>query len=251
MKKFCFTFLLVGLAILSFGQTIGGIGVVMKLDTLKKSGDTYPIIMEAVANGPAALAGMQKGEHIVSADGLDCKNERLEKIVERIRGVAGTKVVLEVAGEKISKTRRIELTRVNIQQQAPPDPATVFHNWSEQQTLAIRKERHKVVKTFPSECGDFFFSFEAGEGVFKALVFVAIKEGTPDIIPAAKLYDNSNESHSVELASADAHSIGGLKIYELNGELSLERNSVGVVSTVLRTVNGSYDCAGLYVIVYQ
>lgn len=86
----------------------GGIGVEMGMK------DKEVTVVAPIADTPGAKAGLKTGDKIVRVDGAETKDLALDQVVARIRGEAGTKVVLTVrrAGEE---DRDYEIVRSNIE----------------------------------------------------------------------------------------------------------------------------------------
>lgn len=84
-----------------------GIGVQLQ------PGETYPKVLNAMENTPASEAGIGSGDMIIRIDGLDISGEPLAKVVEKIRGLEGTKITLTIRREGMADFD-IELTRANI-----------------------------------------------------------------------------------------------------------------------------------------
>lgn len=72
------------------------------------------IIVSVLENTPAARAGMEKGERIISVEGEPVADKPLEQIVELIKGDEGTDVTLGLAGGSKGK-RELTLTRQRIE----------------------------------------------------------------------------------------------------------------------------------------
>lgn len=72
------------------GGTIVGIGV-----AIEQVADIV-VVREVIAGGPAAKAGLQRGDRLLAIDGERVRGRPLVEIVDRIRGAAGTEVDLFV-----------------------------------------------------------------------------------------------------------------------------------------------------------
>lgn len=98
--------------------TFAGIGA----SVLDKNGQIQ--IASVIPNTPAQKAGLQAGDIILQADGESTKGWTADQAVKKIRGKAGTHVVLVV--ERAGKQIRFDLQRENI---TVPSVAThVFNN---------------------------------------------------------------------------------------------------------------------------
>jgi len=88
-------------------QKFVGVGIVM----IDNGGKAY--VDEVLADSPAASAGVQAGDLLVSADGLSFKGKPLEEIQKAIRGEEGTSVALTVS--RSGKTLKFKIDRKEIQ----------------------------------------------------------------------------------------------------------------------------------------
>lgn len=243
-NKFQSYILLFGLLTTSaFAQSVGGIGASLKLDTIQK-GATLPKILSVIPNSPAAANNIQAGWYILSVDGLPCKNKSLEEIVNNIRGAEGTTVKLEIADNPLAKkTKEFTITRANIQtNNAPlPDPKDAFVLDCEQEVKLLKRKGHSIAKAVSSDCGDYFFSFDASDGNYVVKLFALT---SADKI-SATVYDSRNESVTTNLI-AD-HTIN--TIATLTSNIKMTANSAGVVSITMK--EPYRDCKGMYIIVYK
>ncbi len=82
----------------------GGIGV-----TLRHEGDRHEI-MEVLVDGPAAQAGVGPGEAILAIDGEFTSRLTMAQVGERLRGPAGTVVMITV-GRSLEDSRRLAIRR--------------------------------------------------------------------------------------------------------------------------------------------
>ena len=76
--------------------------------------DGLPVIVAPFDDSPAALAGLQAGDIVIDVDGQDVTTLTLNDIVSRIRGPAGTQVVLTVFRSNQNKSLDIPITRGEI-----------------------------------------------------------------------------------------------------------------------------------------
>lgn len=77
-----------------------------------EQGEVYPKVVDVLKNSPASSAGILSGDQIIKVDGADIAGEQLVRVVQRIRGPEGTKVVLTV--RKGKEDKEYELIRSNI-----------------------------------------------------------------------------------------------------------------------------------------
>lgn len=73
-----------------------------------------PTILQTMPNSPAQAAGLQPGDVLLEVDGKPVANFSLQKVVEMVRGPAGTVVHLRVQREGQSTPFDIEVTRGKI-----------------------------------------------------------------------------------------------------------------------------------------
>lgn len=91
----------------SMNNTFEGVGIELV------SGESYPVVLRTIEDSPAEKAGILSGDIIVKVDGIDILHESLPQIVQKIRGVGGTKVRLTVRREGRGDFE-LELIRSNI-----------------------------------------------------------------------------------------------------------------------------------------
>lgn len=84
-----------------------GIGVQLQ------PGEFYPKVLNTMENTPTSEAGIESGDMIIKLDGVDTSGEPLAKVVEKIRGLEGTKLTLTLRREGLADFD-IELIRANI-----------------------------------------------------------------------------------------------------------------------------------------
>lgn len=100
------------------GAENGGIGIALQQST----GD---FVIAGVENeGPAAKAGLKKGDAVVQVDGKRTKGTPLQSVAEWIRGRPGTMVSLLIQG-KDGKKRKIALIRASREAIRRPEEATI------------------------------------------------------------------------------------------------------------------------------
>lgn len=88
--------------------TFGGIGVVMGLK------DKEVTVVSSIEGTPGAEAGIRTGDKIMKVDGVETRDVALDQIAAKIRGEAGTKVVLTIQREG-EEEKEYELVRSNIE----------------------------------------------------------------------------------------------------------------------------------------
>ena len=98
-------------------RNIVGIGVMVEMT----QGRPLTII-GTVSNTPASQAGLTKGLVIQKIDGTPPDGMTLREIVDKMRGVEGTKITLELFDPKGNTTNTVTLTREKIAIQSAPVP---------------------------------------------------------------------------------------------------------------------------------
>ncbi len=83
-----------------------GVGIVMAIDDKDRI-----VIVTPIEDTPAKKAGIKSGDIIVSVDGELASKSNFEYIANKVRGKAGTKVVLELLRKGEDKPFKQELTR--------------------------------------------------------------------------------------------------------------------------------------------
>jgi len=233
-------------ALFAQAQTIGGIGATLKLDTAK-AGYTLPAILAVADNSPAAKARLKKGSYIIAVDGTPCKNMDLEKAVGKIRGNAGSTVTLTIADNpEGTNAKDYELTRATIQIVAPPDPFTSFSDECDKAVDELKKAGYKIVKNVNSDCGDYFFSFDADAHTYHVAV-IAISAKSGAIPPDVWLYDSNNENGAAKLKVVNTSEPDKAVIYTFDGHIEMKGRSVGVV----KTLSPGTSCKAIRVVVYR
>lgn len=109
-----------------------GLGVVLK------SEDGTLMVMRVLPASPAERAGLRKGDRIVAIDGQTTAEEPLEKMAERLRGKAGSQVILIVVSEGRS-ARHLRIRRGPIDVPKPGDFAA-----REAAIVAAEQADHRV-----------------------------------------------------------------------------------------------------------
>lgn len=79
----------------SLEGSYSGVGLVMEID--EEGGRV--LVVSTIKGGPAFKAGILNGDYILAVDGKDVSGMALEEIAEKIKGEAGTTVVLTIIRE--------------------------------------------------------------------------------------------------------------------------------------------------------
>jgi len=228
----------------TFAQTTGGIGATLKLDTTQ-NGTTLPQIQSILPGSPAAARKLQAGWYIVSVNGQPCQNKSLEDVVGGIRGAEGTTVKLEIADNpQAKKTIEYTLVRATIQtNNAPlPDPKDAFVQVCEQDVKLLKRNGHSIAKAVSSNCGDYYFSFDATEGNYTVKLLAL----APTNSISAVVYDSRTESVTTALVPQNTNNA---TTTTLTANVAMTPNSAGVVSVIVKEPNT--NCKGMYIIVYK
>lgn len=94
----------------------GGVGI----DGAPRA-DGSIVVKQLVLGGPAHLAGMRAGDIITRIDGVPTLGSNFKEMVEhRLRGRAGTEVLLRVSRPGTPKPMTLKLTRRQLAIAAPP-----------------------------------------------------------------------------------------------------------------------------------
>lgn len=86
----------------------GGIGI----EVGKENG--FITVISPIDDTPAAKAGLQSGDVILSIDGESMENKTLSEAIDRMRGEAGTSITLEIGRSGESQPFDVDLERANI-----------------------------------------------------------------------------------------------------------------------------------------
>ena len=86
-------------------EPVVGIGALLSMQGEKLT------VTRVLPKTPAAEAGITEGLVIVMVDGMFTPGKTMHECVEKIRGLSGTKVKLELVDPKTGKGRTLELTR--------------------------------------------------------------------------------------------------------------------------------------------
>ena len=91
-------------------------GVGIRIESDSKSG--YLRVTSPIENTPAFEAGILPGDLIVGVDGVDIQGQPQDEVISRIKGDAGTRVVLTVRREDTKDPFDVTLVRAEIKIQA-------------------------------------------------------------------------------------------------------------------------------------
>lgn len=235
----------------SIAQTIGGIGAQLFIDTA--DGFRIPRIMSLVQGSPA-YDSLKATDYIISVNGTSCKNKTIEEVVALIRGIAGTKVHIIVADTKQgAHPREYDLTRVTMQVAGAPDPVPAFNTWCENEVTQLKKKKFEIIKTFTSDCGNYFFNFDAEAGGYRIRVYSMEEKGngtsSPGYIASARVFDPANEPSAVLLTQSSQQDMGTSAIAQLDGPVTFNKDCIANISINIK--GDQAKCKAMYIIVYR
>lgn len=92
----------------SLEGTVEGVGIEVQLI------DNYVTVMKAFAGSPAQIAGMLSGDKIAEVNGESMAGKKLEDVVGKVKGPAGTKVKLGISRQSEKKIITLEVERAQV-----------------------------------------------------------------------------------------------------------------------------------------
>lgn len=248
MNKYLFALLLfVGVACgTAMAQNIGGIGAQLILDTT--GGHTMPRIYSLVQGSPA-WDSLRATDYIISVSGVSCRDKTINDVVALIRGEAGTMVTVTTANTRDGDKPRVhELRRVgmNIPQPATAaDPKDAFFTACDAEVKQMKQNGAVIIKTFNSDCGSYFFNFNAPAGTYRIKV-LALTDAGGDFYATAKAFDNDHEADATDLGRLDSKGAAN-NTAQLTGKVTFARECVGTVGITLH--DDGKQCRAMYVVV--
>lgn len=244
MKHLLFGVLLL-LGMRAGAQNIAGIGAQLIMDTT--GGWSMPRIFSLVQGSPA-WDSLRATDYIISVNGTSCRDKKLEDIVALIRGEVGTAVVVVTANTKDGEGPRSHtLVRVGMNIPRPADPKDAFYADCATEVKALKKTGAVIVKTFNSDCGNFFFNFDGMPGLFHIRIMMMAPAGSK-YTATARAFDNDNEAAGTDLGLLDAaKASNGMAV--MNGAVSFKRDCVGTIGITMK--DDARQCGAMYVVVYR
>ena len=88
------------------------VGIGAEVDT---TDEELPLVVGVFRDSPADKAGLRAGDVITAVDGRPTAGDSLDDVIARIRGEAGTAVVLTVRPESGGEEREIRIVRADVQ----------------------------------------------------------------------------------------------------------------------------------------
>jgi carboxyl-terminal processing protease len=76
--------------------------------------DDEIVVVAPIADSPAERAGIRPGDHIVGVDGVPTRDLTLLEVIRRMKGPAGTKVIVEVMRPAFREPLRLTLVRDHV-----------------------------------------------------------------------------------------------------------------------------------------
>jgi hypothetical protein len=246
MKHFLLVLLVVLGGVRAGAQNIGGIGAQLILDTAGRW--TMPRIFSLVPNSPA-WDSLRATDYIIDVNGVSCKDKTIEEVVALIRGEVGSAVQVTTADTKQGARPRVHaLKRVGMNLGLQADPKDAFFAACDNEAKAMKKRGVVVVKTFNSECGDFFFNFDGANATYtiKVLVLTDANDKSAGFTVTARAFDNDKEGEAIALGKLDSkQAVNG--VATLEGSVKLTRECVGTVAVKMN--DDGKKCKAMYVIV--
>lgn len=227
-------------------QNIGGIGVMLGIDS--SEGSRMPVIRQVLPNSPAS-ANLKEGMFIIAVDGTGCRDLTIEDVVKKIRGADGSLVKVSVSDNKKGKNAvEYTLSRVAIAQ-AVTDTVSAFYGACEQNNKQLKRNGHRIVKAFRSECGDFYYNFNADTGLYHIRMQVLEAGGrAKGGSVSADVFETDNDNQKTRLTEGDAAQWKGWPVAETNADVRFSRPRVGSISIRLSEEN---VCRAVFITVYQ
>ena len=255
MIKYLTVFLFfISVSLSSFAQQeFGGIGAQLFLDTM--GGHTMPCIQGLVANS-SADEHLKVTDFIIKVNGVSCLDKNIQDVVAMIRGEVGTLVKITVADTKEGKNpREYDLDRRGIRTNTPntpaatPDAVAAFNTQCEGEIAKMKKQGKTIIKTFPSECGNYFFNFDAEKGTFRIKVWTITDIGASKFSITARVFDNTNEAAATQINTYNSLVTNNLRYGILEGTAEFNKPGIGVVN--VQPVDPDKNCQAMYVVIYK
>ncbi len=249
MNKYLIAFLFILTSVQCQAQNIGGIGAQLIMDTT--GGWTMPRIFSLVPGSPA-YDSLRATDYIISVNDISCRNKTIEEVVALIRGEAGTMVTVTTANTKEGEAPRVhQLKRVGMNIPQPADPKDAFFANCDNAVKALKQTGATIVKTFNSDCGNYFFNFDGAAGKFHiriiAMTDPADKSGLGFRI-SGKVFDNEHESEATDLGIIDSKK-GVNGAAQTEGSVSFTKDCVGTIAVTIHDDNKK--CHAMYVVIYK
>ena len=139
----------------------GGIGsIIQQRPAPSKAGKKQPkdslwtYAVNPYEGKPAQRAGVQAGDRILSVDGKSTKGLSVSEVSNRLRGVPGTTVVLELEREGIKKTFKVSIVREDIHL----EPVTYYAAYDSTGYIALSEFTEGSAQAFTNALDDLYYS---------------------------------------------------------------------------------------------
>ncbi len=258
MLKYFITCSLILSLVPSFAQQhFGGIGAKLFLDTM--GGHTMPCVQGMVPNS-SADQNLKATDFIIKVGDVSCLDKSMEEVVGMIRGEVGTTVKITVADTKEGKhPREYDLLRGNITSPSPtamtppPVPVPAFNTQCEKEVAEMKKKGSNIIKTFPSDCGNYFFNFDAEKETYHIRVWTIADKNSDGSASTfsitARVFDNTNEGAATQITNYEVMNGNNMEGGKLEGIAAFNKPCVGVVNVQLR--DDKKKCRAMYVVIYK
>jgi hypothetical protein len=227
------------------------------------NGHTMPYIVGLIENSPAEKVLYQKESYyIVKVNGVSSMDKSLAAIVDMIRGQAGTPVKITLAdnmegkhAQEYTLTRAVIAAPAQAAPAAPPappgaDPVAIFNSGQESEVKQMRRKGATIIKTFNSECGDYFFNFDAESGAYNVrFVVMEDKGGDNTTTASVRVFDNNDEKGAIVLGKPEYKEGSNYGVLQLSGSLAFKKESVATISVKLN--DDAKKCKAVYIVVYK
>ncbi|MDR7452398.1 MAG: S41 family peptidase [Armatimonadota bacterium] len=177
--------------------------------------DDYPIVVQPIANTPAARAGLKAGDRIVVVDGVATRGMSLQEAVTRIRGKEGTPVRLRIRRGEAELD--VTIVRARIQITAAEGPESL----DEATRQELARQRIGYVKLIT-------FNHERAVEEFDRVVEQARRDGARALIFDLRTNGGGLLDQAIRVASRflpTGQPI--LHLYDRNGRRASERSRRG------------------------
>lgn len=251
IHRVLFIVLIITLPFFAGAQIIGGIGAQLFIDST--DGYTLPRIQGLVPNTPASTT-LKVTEYILKVDDVSCKNKPIDEVIGMIRGPEGTTVKITASHDKEGKfAQDYTLKRVSMQTNPSADPRQMFNDFVVSEMNQIKSAGFTIVKDFTSDCGNFFFNFEAEKQTYRvrvlAMEFKTNAPYNPGYTVTASVFDNDHDNEKTQVPKIETKEIGNIAVSRLDGPVIFKNTCIGVVNT---QINGDLGkCPAMHIIVYR
>jgi membrane-associated protease RseP (regulator of RpoE activity) len=100
----------------------GGIGISIEIDSTVR----LPYIVEVISDKPGALAGLRSGDYITAINHWKTKGKSKDRVVQRLRGLVGSKVRLHIMRVEHELTFEMKRAKIEVIEQ-PSNPCDALN----------------------------------------------------------------------------------------------------------------------------